>query len=436
MANFATNEDKLNFSADVLMDRIINLKIKCATKDEEGKIISIEDFVIRSDYELVTVGGNVLSSPDENKKYMIRRCTYKPSIKIQCNMVTPETGTAIDIFVSNFFIFTADGKHLRSFNSSKYEVVGVEIAMGYWGQFKNTVDVDKPDTFFDIKAENGADKIVINTVTYVTTDKLPPDSVLHIKGFVGNILSSPIAYADIKDAQEALDNPVITSESEIKDLFFNQITRRYTKSAVTKSGEGALGIEDGLMSSDSAKENGVQVYLTKAVEDLNIDSKIASDGTKVTAKVYYESKYTIGQTISAIISALDSELTYRFTNKGDLLIMSLNESSGARDLYKQYSEDMKLYSEEPFEKIYNNELPAVYNINIDTVATIVCPFFTFIEPFQKIRFASKYALTSLVSYFADYSTDIYEFIATKVSLSFATVDNINEVQITAIAIKE
>ena len=58
-------------------------------------------------------------------------------------------------------------------------------------------------------------------------------------------------------------------------------------------------------------------------------------------------------------------------------------------------------------KLYDNKLPAVYNINIDSVATIVCPFFTFIEPFQYIEFESRYALTSLVSYFASYSPTIY-----------------------------
>lgn len=435
MTKFATNEDKLNFSSDILLDRVINLKLKCASKNEKGEIISIDEFVIRSDYEIVTVGENVLSKPNEHRKYIIRRCIHKPSIKVQCNMVTAETGTSIDVFVSNFFIFTSDGQHLRNFSSDKYQVIGVEIAMGYWGQFKNTVDINDINTFFDIKAINGADKITISNVTYVTTDKLPPDSVIHIKGFVGSVLSSPIALPTIKSVDEALSKPTVTSDSKLKDLFFNEITRRYTKSAFTKNGINALGIKDGMMSKESANKNGVRVYLTKSVENLKINSKPDSDGNKVVSKVYYESRYTIGQTISAIISALDSGLTYRFTNKGDLLIMNISESSNAIDMNKQFEEEMKLYADEPFEKIYKNELPAVYNINIDAVATIVCPFFTFIEPFQKIKFASKYALTSLVSYFADYNTNINEFIVIKVSLSFATVDNVNEVQITAVGIK-
>ena len=86
--------------------------------------------------------------------------------------------------------------------------------------------------------------------------------------------------------------------------------------------------------------------------------------------------------------------------------------------------------------LYDNKLPAVYNINVDAVATIVCPFFTFFEPFQYVEFARRYALTSLVSYFASYSPTIYRFLVINALISFATVDEVNEVQITAVAMNE
>ena len=54
-------------------------------------------------------------------------------------------------------MLTKDGNHLRSFNSSKYRIESVEIAMGYWGQFRvgKEAEVGAPsfDEYFKIKAE-------------------------------------------------------------------------------------------------------------------------------------------------------------------------------------------------------------------------------------------------------------------------------------------
>ena len=87
-------------------------------------------------------------------------------------------------------------------------------------------------------------------------------------------------------------------------------------------------------------------------------------------------------------------------------------------------------------KLYNGRLPAVYNINIDAVATITCPFFTFIQPFQYVEFASRYALTSVVSYYAQYNPTIYRFLVINATLTFATVEDINEMHITAVSAKD
>ena len=86
--------------------------------------------------------------------------------------------------------------------------------------------------------------------------------------------------------------------------------------------------------------------------------------------------------------------------------------------------------------LYDGKLPAVYNINVDAVATIVCPFFTFIEPFQYVEFASRYALTSNVAYFASYAPTISRFLVISATISFATQEEVNEVQITAVSAKE
>ena len=156
-SNFIPDEQKLNLTSGDLFDRIINLKLTCA--DEQGKV---ESFVIRSDYELIW-GENFahdFTPKDVGLKCQIRRCTHKPSIKLQYKMTTSSFGTQIDVYVANFFLLTKDGKHLRSFNSSNYKILFVEIAMGYWGQFRlgkeSDYAVPSYEDYFKIQAKNGA----------------------------------------------------------------------------------------------------------------------------------------------------------------------------------------------------------------------------------------------------------------------------------------
>lgn len=442
------DNEKVKLTADDLFDRIINLKIKLG-KPAEGneQAECLDEYVIRSDYEIVYSDvniNNVFDSKLNSRKYVIRKCTNKPSIKVQCNMVTANTGTSIDIYISNFFIFTADGQCLRSINSAKYPIVGVDIAMGYWGQFANTVDPNSDkalDQFFDIKAINGADMISLSSGNiYVTTDKLPPDSVLHIHGFVADIASSPVAVSEVTDYEKAVKNPSVTSDMKLSEILYNQITRRYVRgnriNKRTKSEDAEtnpeVDKETGLMSDSYAQEYGVQVFLSKGAQEIKIEADKDSEGKDVKKTIYFESGLTIGQTIARLQSSVDTSFEYRFTNKGNILVYTVKESGEIQSLSKDFEE---LYKDSALTSVFDNALPAVYNINIDAVSTIVCPFFTFIEPFQKLKFASRYALTSLVDYYANYDATLAIFIAIRASLSFATVEDINEVQIKAVSVK-
>jgi hypothetical protein len=119
------------------------------------------------------------------------------------------------------------------------------------------------------------------------------------------------------------------------------------------------------------------------------------------------------------------------------LVYAVEEATNPDSIYKSFMEE-GIYKDTVLDNpaLYDRRLPAVYNINVDAVATIVCPFFTFFEPFQYIEFASRYALTSVVSYFASYAPSVYRFLIVSASISFATVDDINEVQITAVSSRE
>ena len=138
------------------------------------------------------------------------------------------------------------------------------------------------------------------------------------------------------------------------------------------------------------------------------------------------------------MSYIDADLEFTFTLKGDVLIYTpeemLDDVEGiSKGIYKdKVYDDTVLASKD----LYNNTLPAVYNINIDAVATIVCPFFTFLQPFQYVEFASRYALTSTVSYYASYKPTIYRFLIINATISFATEEAVNEVQMSAVSARD
>lgn len=455
-AELIPNEQKVNLQIGDIFDRIINLKLNC-----HNKVSGIrESFVIRSDYELVWLGQTFDSKGGitiGDGKYLIRRCSMKPSIKVQCKMVTSNTGTSIDVYVNNFFMVTGDGRHLRSFNESQYVIETVEIVMGYWGQFQLPQNqVPSYKEYFNLEAKNGADKIIIKSPIVVTTDKLPPDSVLHMHGYVGEIYADPVAITKVVTPIQAMAKPVASSKVELEQVFFENITRRYfNQGAVDSTTLYALKKNipvseikelpvpvvidaNGLMDGVNARKYGVKVYLSDAVKELKLEKKLDADGKEYEQNVYFEAGWTIGQTIARIMSFLDAELEFTFSNEGDVLIYTPKETieniQGIADSYEQKG----VYKETVLANklLYNGKLPAVYNINIDAVATITCPFFTFIEPFQYVEFASRYALTSAGTYYASYAPTITRFLVISATITFATQEDINEVQITAVSARD
>lgn len=455
-AELIPNEQKVNLQVGDIFDRIINLKLNC-----HNKVTGIrESFVIRSDYELVWLGQTFDSKGGitiGDGKYLIRRCSMKPSIKVQCKMVTSNTGTSIDVYVSNFFMVTGDGKHLRNFNESQYVIETVEIVMGYWGQFKLPQNqVPSYKEYFNLEAKNGADKIIVKSPIVVTTDKLPPDSVIHMHGYVGEIYADPVAITKVVTPIQAMAKPVASSKVELEQVFFENITRRYfNQGAVDSSTLYALRKNipvseikelpvpvvidaNGLMDEVNARKYGVKVYLSDAVKKLKLEKKLDADGKEYEQNVYFEAGWTIGQTVARIMSFLDAELEFTFSNEGDVLIYTPKEMieniQGIADSYE--AEGVYKESVLANKLLYDGKLPAVYNINIDAVATITCPFFTFIEPFQYVEFASRYALTSTVTYYASYAPTITRFLVISATITFATQEDINEVQITAVSARD
>lgn len=452
---FLADKNKINLSANDLFDRIINVKI-VAGRDDEAET----EYVIRSDYEVQYDKldySNLFSTNHTPNKYTIRRCTNKPSIKIQYKMVTAETGVEIDLFISNFFIFTSDGKQLRNFTSVDYPITRVEIALGYWGQFvqsREKLAEWKIDDLFNINNSNKADTIVIRDTIIVTTESLPPDSTLHIHGYVANIGDNAVGDNNVLTSAQAEESIVATNDvkgerSEIGELLYQEITRRFlaekiiNKNGVVKSLAKNTKVAKnvpfvdkvtGLMSDADALIYGVQVFTSEGVDKLSLKPRETSDGEEKKNEAYFACGDTIGQTMNKIKSCISNSLSYRFTNNGSMFVFLLEETSLYKidDLAKSL-EKKGAFNNSVLTRVFDNNIPAVSNINIDTITTIVCPFFAFIDPFQTVYFATRYALTNNVSYLADYNTSRYAFRTLKVSISFATVEDVNEMQIMAVA---
>ena len=109
----------------------------------------------------------------------------------------------------------------------------------------------------------------------------------------------------------------------------------------------------------------------------------------------------------------------------------------AKSLERYKKQDGALAQEgDTVTRIYHSVLPAVENITTDARCTIVCPFFFFLNPFDMIKFKSRYALGGVVTYYANFSVEESKFYALYMSVSFATVEDINECSIVCTGSKE
>ena len=451
--NFLPDKYKTKLTPEDIFDRIINVKI---VTGKQGTEEANEEYVIRSDYECVysnTDLENMFKEGYKPTKYIIRRCTHKPSIKVQYNRVTSDIGTEVNLFITNFFMFSSDGKLLRNFSTTDFEIKRVEITMGYWGQFQNdTLLLGKPSDLFDIKPKNGASQLILREAIIIYQEKLPPDSVLHIKGFVSNVTETAVGRVKETAYKTAVSSGDITSgnkATKIENIFYNTITRRFLREGITtKSVKSLISNADipkfkpitdekGFMSVSDAEQYGVKVYLSEGVLNFPVPELIDSEDNEAESVTFFVDGLTIAGVISRLESYLTNDIQFMPLDSANIIVFTNDESTDVLSLAEDF--DTKLNKEEKnvFEDWYQNKIPAVYNINIGAgLSTIVCPFFAFLRPFQTLYFASRYSLTNALSSLASYDTTIYGFRALKMSLSFATVEDVNEVTITAVGIKD
>lgn len=444
----ADNKEKINLTENVLFDRIINLKIKACPASDSGIKANdgteiVDEFIIRSDYEIVFPNYKFASNKTSNQ-YLIQKCNIKPSIKVQFNRVSTNTNLSVDIFINNFVVTTKDGRSLMNFNQKTYNISEVEIQMGYLGQFKTALGIRedgdvsklKPSDLFNFNPTAEIDTLTLTSGIVVKTEKLPPDYTLHIRGYVGTtnekqeILQLPSNY------EEIIKQNYLKVSDKVSDIFFNNITRRFLNRAyASKVNKEIFFDKNNFLSEADAKKYGVQVFLTNKAKKLELPKIKDSSGNEVSAEVYIlpsGDNNTVNSAMQKIFANLNlTKLSYARLVSGDFIVYDIDELGNAKDI-ENLNNELKEAIETTSVTKKGGVIPAVYNINLDGLATIVCPFFSYLNPFQELEFASRYALSSSTAFYIGLAPDVTKFFVINCSISFATVEDVNEMQITAV----
>lgn len=443
------DKDKINLNQYALFDKVINLKLFSITpvvnyiEKSNGEIITYGDvkrknetYVIRSDYEIVPLSGGVDSTKAFNstnhiyKNFTIRRCIIKPGIKVHYRNYGSTT-IGLDIYLSNFFMFDAYGNKIMSF-SKEHPITSVELTMGYFGQFNKS----KPKTleeFFDISNDFGASTIKAE-VQYVTTENLPPDYTLHISCVVGsNYNNQRLRETTVNKAVNLIDESVRRQYqiSNIDDAFYQLITRRFLKGEPEE--KIVVNTRGYIVNEEQAKKYGVKVFPTERASNL-VNEVIKSYGSS-SLIFTFEPNATADATFIKICQYLGIDLRKRMLNSGDWVVFTKEEALNINEIMKgaeehvsksEYYDVIPYEDNRPVRNVYNHILPAVYNINVGVTTQITAPFFYFVDTFEFVTFESRYAGTSLVTYFTDIAEEAIKFYVYSQETSFATVDDVNE----------
>ena len=440
------------FSQSELFDRIINLKLYTR---ETGTNKIRDEYVIRSDWEVYypdlpkVIQSN--GTTQDLQRYYIRRFVHKPSIKVQYKQIATGTAVEIDIFVSNFALLSSDGRTLMAFNNLTYPLGMVEIQMGYFGQFNK-----KPETleeYFDFSRNKNADLLTVNVGHgYVQTDKLPPDGVLHIHGYVGSCYTPPVTGEGVfQDSYDNITSVARPFNTYLENYIFTNITRRFLRKPLYNSEEVAdleVDKDTGLLPWEEADKYGVHIYLSDRL--LETCHKRMSRTVKDAdgKEIKHSDMQVVGHYSESVVKALNLvrdelgiDMSFKALNDGNFIAYLSEESMDsellAKSLDKYKIEDVWLAEAgSVVDKIYHNVLPAVENITTDALCTIVCPFFFFLNPFDMIKFKSRYALGGVVSYYANFTVEESKFYALYMTVSFATVEDINECNIVCTGSRE
>lgn len=396
-----------------IYDRIINLKV--FRKDENGNETY---FMIRSDYEMITDKGT----------YHFERVKNKPCISIK---YTQYLNTAVEatVKVSNFHSYSLGTSSNESFSAGSNPITKIEAQMGYFGQMPDFTDSTKGYTIKDYhtlgsvtnKRIQGFPKTITFSVLGAYMSKTPPDSETTFRCIVGDVHEMKVAPKEVYVYyQEGKEEQITDREQRtpIVNIVQDLITKRFVNPALD-IGNFEVPRDDkdkGYMDDAVAAKYGVKCYISKKLRELKLTTQLMDKNSYyVNKNIMMFSQETPIATLEYLAAQIP-ELRYIALADGSFLLMHAEEESTSVVLDLEGKEVAASGTK---------TLPAIYDITIDALKTIRCPFFSFIQPMQKVEFLSRYNLSKLVGYFVNPAENRSSFTPLKIEVEFATVEDKN-----------
>lgn len=436
-----------------MFDKVINLKIRRGYP--KGKDETKNSFVIRSDYEVVW--------NESRTKYQIQRCSIKPQIRVSFRMVTGSLGIETDIYITNFHIFNEEGMNsLDDWSYGTNPITEVELVMGYAPMFNKPANLKeffgvKEDGSMSLPKPNGAAKLVLNTCEFVTTDNPPPDSVFHIHGYVNSIDSGFRSKVENESVTSMLSNEDFTfnnakkgGKTFVERLFYYLIQRRFLGKAVSNElleSEKAIDTKTGYLTKEGAEKYGCKVIIPEGsrVNSYRVSTfrnekgELIEGGSNVV--IWLNSGNSVAGTLLMIQNKFFQGLRFAPTLDGNWVVWdeadypSMSDGGSTREKKEKIIKFLDSCSYKVSGSSGGIVIPAVNSISVSAgTCTIVCPFFSFLNPFQKLLFNSRYVYSDMTNYFARTSIKVSQFFAISSQVEFSTTGAENKQTITAIGL--
>lgn len=406
-----TGKDTYKSDATFIFDKVINLQFI-----RKGG----ETFTLRSDYEVVNL---------KDGTYYFQRMQIKPEIKIDYEQVAENTAINVRIQITNFHMFGLQSEKLESLSAVNNPIQFIKVQLGYFSQFPNFASPDSQLTITEYNSmsgsavanseANGVKELTCQVLAAYPT-KMPPDSITMFDCVVASI--DNVFHTKQLPGDATLG---ITEGMSVEKYLFNAITKRYARCLMTNkifSGLALTGGEGnyvGAMSDSDANLYGVKCILSNGVKGMVFKN---DDGNAFKPPAIPQFS-NVSKAFYAIQRNVLPTLRFFCTYSGDYVVFLSSES--ANEIVS--SVDIKVLT--PTD---GPSIPAIYSQTFGAVRSISCPFYTLLNPFQKIEFSSRYNTANMVGYYYQPESGNDEFYSIRCVISFSTVGDENEMLITSV----
>lgn len=403
-------KDKKPILASMLYDRVINLQF-IREHDGTGNTVKPTSFTLRSDYECVI--------DNRTGHYVIRKCVYKPSIRLEYKQLPGNTEIRATIFVANMHSYSLGANSNMSYVNANNPIKKIVCQLGYFAQFPNFNKMPDNgltvDDYFNLTA-SGVYPESVQTIDFMVLAEYPvnnpPDAEMCFECVIGSV-------GQDFHAKESRSLP---SDMSLKAYLHEVITRQYPKKLLAP--EDSTVVRDGPMpeGSELLAKYGTKVYLS--------DKASAISFTRSNPPTFPDKYNNVNTAISWIVNNLKNELRFVPLVDGDYVCFVEGE-----DPYAVLNSD-------GLKGLLNDEivLPAVYKISYGGTRTIQCMYFKDIRPFININFSTSYNLANRIGFFYSPSTgtktdadkNAFNFVPVILTVRFATVEDTNMVEMMSI----